>query len=108
VARGGEHMLFYPVLEAGVVPPGPLVAAAKCQEGTAAWHDFRSGETLLSHRLPAGCARAAPPAAALHASAARRCLPGGSALVYHTCLRMHAAFLPAGGAPPIGRVRLCS
>lgn len=90
VARGGEHMLFYPVLEAGVVPPGPLVAAAKCQEGTAAWHAFRSGETLLSQRLPAGCARAAPPAVMLHASAARRCLPGGSALMHSTSLPLHA------------------
>lgn len=48
-------MLFYPVLEAGRVPPGPLMAVAKCQEGTAAWHAFRSGEALLSHRLPDGC-----------------------------------------------------
>ncbi|KAK9819391.1 hypothetical protein WJX81_001197 [Elliptochloris bilobata] len=54
VARGGKHMLFYPVLEAGRVPPGPLIAVAKCQEGTAAWHAFRSGETLLSHRLSDG------------------------------------------------------
>ncbi len=55
VDKCGDHLLHYPVIERDGYVEGPVIAVAKCKQGTAAWQSFHCSHLLRSDRHPDRC-----------------------------------------------------
>ncbi|KAK9916315.1 hypothetical protein WJX75_001172 [Coccomyxa subellipsoidea] len=52
VDKCGDHLLHYPVIDRDGSVDGPVIAVAKCKQGTAAWQSFHCSHLLRSDLHP--------------------------------------------------------